>query len=153
MIAKLESDVETHGKQILEKEQRIQELTQAKAQSDAKFSELQNSFDIQTQQVQDLITTQLDTEVLEGHLNNTLEVSQKRIEQSEADIESYTQQISEKDMLLGELNREKIKLKEEIRNSDRMLQNAAIMYKKQNKTLKEAKIELRKRQSQDIISR
>jgi len=86
-------------------------------------------------------------------LNNTLAVSQKRIEQFEADIDSYTQQISEKDVLLDELDREKIELKEEIENSDRMLQNAATMYKKQSKMLKEAKIELRKRQSQDIISR
>ena len=56
-------------------------------------------------------------------------------------------------MLLDELNTEKVELKEEIENSDRMLQNAAIMYKKQNKMLTEAKIELRKRQSQDVISR
>ena len=146
LIAKLEDDVKNHTQQILES-------TQAKAQAQGKFAELQNSFDLQTQQVQDLIITQLDTEVLEGHLSNTLEVSQKRIEQFEADIDSYTQQINEKDMLLDELNTEKVELKEEIENSDRMLQNAAIMYKKQNKMLTEAKIELRKRQSQDVISR
>ena len=153
LIAKLEDDVKNHKQQINDKEQQILESTQAKAQAEDKFSELQNSFDLQTQQVQDLITTQLDTEVLEGHLNNTLEVSQKRIEQFEADIDSYIQQINEKDMLLEELNKEQVELKEEIKNSDRMLQNAATMYKKQNKTLKEAKIELRKRQSQDVISR
>jgi len=153
LIAKLEDSVKNHKQQINDKEQQILESTQAKAQAEDKFSELQNSFDLQTQQVQDLITTQLDTEVLEGHLNNTLEVSQKRIEQFEADIDSYIQQINEKDMLLEELNKEQVELKEEIKNSDRMLQNAATMYKKQNKTLKEAKIELRKRQSQDVISR
>ena len=123
LITKLEDNSTYHTQQINDNETQILELTQVKAQAEEKFSELQNSFDLQTQQVQDLITTQLDTEVLEGHLNNTLAVSQKRIEKFEADIDSYNEQINEKDLLIDKLTQEMIELKDEIQNSDRMLQN------------------------------